>query len=478
MQVNFLANEPQVPVVTARTLPPVSMLEKLKSKSKKKERLECVSLFELINFDSICLKFTSIQFLKFFCLPVYFGTHINTMSSNRVPTTMIKGSEAIAVLFAASWFVWRDSNNDVVIQLLLLCTHLCSLLVCLCFRDNEVNQVIEQLYVQWHHAIDAKRVYTVVFISFDSSEEEYHRFTLMMPNDWYTIGFNNPKRIVAAAALGVRGQPTLVLLGPDGCLISRKGRTLLTTDLYALNFPWKPASITELLTGDVVQGNNRIPISSLVHKFREPTLPTFAFYFGALWNRTCRAFHPKLFRAHQLLKENWIESYGFNLIYASCDIDRNEYCTFQKTLPFCSFDFEDVRAKQLAELLEVGTFPAIVIIDAEGRVVNKHAVDMILTTKDEQYNLDEFPWARSPFYFLNPLLINNKGDKHCFEDIQIDHQIITIFYGARRYAIHFHKNQNPSWIHVFLCVGYSKNYYKANRLPPWQTHHSQIASLC
>jgi len=72
--------------------------------------------------------------------------------------------------------------------------------------------------------------------------------------------------------------PTLVLLdGPTGKLITTNGRDALSTDMEGKEFPWAPKPLSDILTGDILKGMEKMDCkSALDGKVK-------GFYFSAHW---------------------------------------------------------------------------------------------------------------------------------------------------------------------------------------------------
>lgn len=88
----------------------------------------------------------------------------------------------------------------------------------------------------------------VIFQSWDSDESAYKSYFKEMP--WVSL----PYKKVKFESWGVSGIPTVVVLGPDGKIITKKGRMGVSQDIElgskGDNFPWPPQPINEI-SGDV-----------------------------------------------------------------------------------------------------------------------------------------------------------------------------------------------------------------------------------
>jgi len=72
--------------------------------------------------------------------------------------------------------------------------------------------------------------------------------------------------------------PTLALLdGPTGKVITTNGRDSLSVDLQGKDFPWAAKSLEEVLTGDILNGNETCDFKTAFSG------KVKGFYFSAHW---------------------------------------------------------------------------------------------------------------------------------------------------------------------------------------------------
>jgi nucleoredoxin len=88
----------------------------------------------------------------------------------------------------------------------------------------------------------------VIFQSWDKNEDKFKSYFKEMP--WVAL----PYKQVKLDSWGIGGIPTLVVLGPDGKIITKKGRAGVSEDIElgskGEKFPWIPQPISEI-SGDV-----------------------------------------------------------------------------------------------------------------------------------------------------------------------------------------------------------------------------------
>jgi nucleoredoxin len=128
----------------------------------------------------------------------------------------------------------------------------------------------------------------VVFISSDRDEKAFDEYYGEQP--WLAVPYAN--REVKARLdkkYKVQGIPSLVLLSPDGELITKDGRAAVSNDPTGLELPWKPKTFDEIFSDATLisQDGSTVKGSTLKGK-------VFGLYFSAHWCPPCRGFTPKL----------------------------------------------------------------------------------------------------------------------------------------------------------------------------------------
>eukprot|EP00054_Salpingoeca_dolichothecata_P031492 m.263700 g.263700 ORF g.263700 m.263700 type:complete len:402 (-) comp27140_c0_seq1:67-1272(-) len=88
----------------------------------------------------------------------------------------------------------------------------------------------------------------IVFASSDKDQGSFDEYFNEMP--WLAIPFSERQRKTELSGLfEVSGIPTLVILSPDGKLITSEGRGLIEADPEGKDFPWQPKPINSLNGG-------------------------------------------------------------------------------------------------------------------------------------------------------------------------------------------------------------------------------------
>ena len=85
--------------------------------------------------------------------------------------------------------------------------------------------------------------FEVIFVSFDNSAKEKENYMSEAKMPWLTIpGFQNREANSLAKIFGVKGYPTLVIIGPDGKMITPNGRADVMLSPDTAIEKWKAAA--------------------------------------------------------------------------------------------------------------------------------------------------------------------------------------------------------------------------------------------
>lgn len=91
----------------------------------------------------------------------------------------------------------------------------------------------------------------LVFVSGDRSKEAFNEYFGEMP--WLALPFDQQRYKALSSHFEVSGIPTLVVLSPEGKVITTKGRAAASADPEGKEFPWlpKPVNSVEEVAGDL-----------------------------------------------------------------------------------------------------------------------------------------------------------------------------------------------------------------------------------
>ncbi|XP_021093873.1 nucleoredoxin isoform X1 [Heterocephalus glaber] len=101
---------------------------------------------------------------------------------------------------------------------------------------------------------EAGQKFEIVFVSADRSEESFKQYFSEMP--WLAVPYTDEARRSRLNRLyGIQGIPTLIVLDPQGEVITRQGRVEVLNDEDCREFPWHPKPVLELSDSNAVQLN-------------------------------------------------------------------------------------------------------------------------------------------------------------------------------------------------------------------------------
>ena len=83
------------------------------------------------------------------------------------------------------------------------------------------------------------RNFEIIFCSSDQDEGEFWDYFGEMP--WKAIPFGDRRVDTLSEWFSVRGIPTLIIVGPDGRVITEDGRSRVDADPFGRDFPWYPS---------------------------------------------------------------------------------------------------------------------------------------------------------------------------------------------------------------------------------------------
>ena len=113
----------------------------------------------------------------------------------------------------------------------------------------------------------------------------------------------------------VSGIPSLIVLGPDGELITTDGRGGVTEDPTGAKFPWKPPTFEETMPATLAGKSGDVATSSLDDKH-------LMLYFSAHWCPPCRGFTPELVKVYDELQKSRDD---MELVFVSSDKDEDQF---------------------------------------------------------------------------------------------------------------------------------------------------------
>merc|ERR1712057_115012 len=119
---------------------------------------------------------------------------------------------------------------------------------------------------------------------------------------------------------------------------------------------------------------------------------TLGIYFSAHWCPPCRGFTPTLAKHYKAYKERGLP---FEIVFSTADSDEASFESYYKEMVAEGGDWLAIpwsSSKQRGELdslFEVSGIPCLVIVDENGRVINKNARAAVAN----DLSGENFPWA-------------------------------------------------------------------------------------
>jgi len=104
-----------------------------------------------------------------------------------------------------------------------------------------------QLAEWYSKSLNAKGL-EIVFVSSDRDEAAFKEYFEEMP--WLALNYSNQKQKEELSTIfEVQGIPSLVIVGPNGEIISKNGRAVVSADPEGKEFPWHPKPVEDLKNG-------------------------------------------------------------------------------------------------------------------------------------------------------------------------------------------------------------------------------------
>jgi nucleoredoxin len=220
--------------------------------------------------------------------------------------------------------------------------------------------------------------FEIIFASSDRDEEAFKEYFADMP--WLALPFEDRDlKASLSKQFKVSGIPMLVLLNPDGTVITTEGRSEIGEDAEGANFPWKPKPVSELIGDKFVGKSGEVGREAIKGK-------TVGIYFSAHWCPPCRGFTPELVKTYNKLKE---QDKDFEIVFVSSDRDEAAFNEYYAEMPWLAMPFSDRAGKAaLSKRLGVSGIPILVILDENFKVVNDNARGAVGADPEGE----KFPW--------------------------------------------------------------------------------------
>jgi nucleoredoxin len=265
-----------------------------------------------------------------------FGQTLQGKQGEVSTATALAGSNAVAIYFSAHW-----------------CPP------CRGFTPSLANA--------YKNALKAKGL-EVVFVSSDRSESDFSKYYKEMP--WLALPFGRRDvKETLSKKFKVQGIPTLVILDAEGQIITTDGRSKVASDPQGANFPWKPRSFQEIIGEKFCKGDETVGKEAISGK-------KLGLYFSAHWCPPCRGFTPKLAEHYKAYK---VGGLPFEVIFITGDRSEKDFNDYYKEMQSTGGDWlalpwaSKTQREELNSLFDVSGIPCLVIVDENGKVINKNA---------------------------------------------------------------------------------------------------------
>lgn len=234
----------------------------------------------------------------------------------------------------------------------------------------------------WYTASFKNLGMEVVFASSDRDEAAFKDYYGEMP--WLALPYSERD---LKAKLGEKfqcqGIPYLVLLGPDGRIITTNGRGAVTADTTGEKFPWPQKSLQDVIGDSFVKKGKTLSLADLKGK-------TIGIYFSAHWCPPCKGFTPVLAETYKKLVD---QGKNFEIIFVSSDQDEKQFDAYYNEMPWACVPYADRdRKKELSDHFDVEGIPTLVILDENLKVITDSAVGAVRGDAEGK----NFPWKGQP----------------------------------------------------------------------------------
>jgi len=220
---------------------------------------------------------------------------------------------------------------------------------------------------EFHRKHSVDKGFATVFVSGDHDQEQFDEYFGTMP--WFALPFDQcGLKETLSEKYEVQGIPTLIVLGPDGTVITKDGRGKVTEDFdECAGFPWAPKALSEVL-GDsfLKQDGSTVGRNALEGK-------TLGLYFSAHWCPPCRGFTPKL---KEFYAEYKAKDPDFEIVFVSSDRDEAGMLDYFKNDhgDYLALPYDKRNAKaELSSMFGVAGIPTFAVIGADGKTLNANA---------------------------------------------------------------------------------------------------------
>merc|ERR1719440_1325545 len=225
----------------------------------------------------------------------------------------------------------------------------------------------------------------VVFVSSDRDEEAFNSYYGEMP--WVALPYDRRDlKAVLNKKYKVQGIPSLVILGPDGNLITKEGRGAVDGDPKGEKYPWVPPTAAE---------KAKAVLDILGSDVEKAAGKCIGLSFSAHWCPPCRGFTPKL---AEFYKEGLKDK--MEIFFVSSDRDQASFDEYFAEMPWQALPYEKRSEKTLfSETFGVSGIPAFVVLNNDGTLITTDGRSKV--AQDPKGENLPLGWIPQPFNDVN-----------------------------------------------------------------------------
>ena len=234
--------------------------------------------------------------------------------------------------------------------------------------------------------MERNKSFAIIFLSSDRNEAAFEEYFKEMP--WMALHFQDRNTItVLSKKFKVSGVPTLVLIDERGAVITKDGWDSVREDPQGHDFPWRPKTPLELLSPQLLIGNQKKTAS-------EPLLKGkfLALLFSAEWSLPCQTFSVMLEQLYRSMKIS-SDHENFEFVLISCDRDEAGFRRHYRDMPWAALPWAGSKNREaLSKMYSVKSIPCLITISPDGATINKHGREAAC---DDPQGVS-FPWHPFP----------------------------------------------------------------------------------
>ncbi|KAF3431262.1 hypothetical protein FNV43_RR25992 [Rhamnella rubrinervis] len=282
-----------------------------------------------------------------------------------------KQNQTLSSIFAPSDFFISNTGEKVPVSAVE------NNIVCLYFRKQSECQRFDRLLLETHTELTTSKMGFEVVVIQDQSETESLPFLTLSD-------YNTSESL--AVHFKIQTFPGLVLIGPNG-------KTLVpdAVDLIRLHgsraYPFTPVKIAELERQLRKQQTLKFLLCSedrdfligpngSIKNLSELEGKHVQLFFSAKYTKSSGDFVRRLIKPYEEL--------GFEVVYISCDINRQSFNEYYEKMPWLALPFGDEKQKFLLRWFGITELPQVVELGKTGRTITTAGVPFLINREVEE----------------------------------------------------------------------------------------------